>query len=441
MNHSIPQPDPLDALPSLVKRDKYVQYTSNPALVNKVIEILKLHRRGDIPKISKHTKFKINTLYEWTGRLKKDPNFSPLKQKYGENKRIFTIEEEDSISDYIITQIIMKGILFTDQDFEDIVMAAFLEKYRTEEDYNKIPHFVCSKGFIYSFKQHHGITSRKCHLKRRPDNKAYDKTFAYEMHQLFEEIDKHYICNIDETSLMICPSDLRVWHSKGEDHVVRYNKSSTKDRITVVAGITADGNKLPLQFITKGKTEVSIANHIGDVEGHMKACTDNGWTTEETFCQYLTGVRNYYGFDNTNTIHMILDVFKVHISERVKACAHNLNIKLYVIPAGMTDELQPLDRKIFGPLKAFVHSLFRKKVRESIDSEIKLKDACQNFIRAWERLSPDLIEDSFSHLMNLESWYIDGDGTKVILEHHHYHYCTMTRKEKRLFDQNNGYKQ
>ena len=173
------------------------------------------------------------------------------------------------------------------------------------------------------------------------------------------------------------PADLRVWHTQGDDHVVRYNKTNTKERLTVVAGITAGGNKLPLQFITKGKSELSIDNHIGDVPGHMKSCTENGWTTEDTFCQYLTGIRGYYGFDNNNTVHMILDVFKVHISEKVKECAKNLNIKLYVIPAGMTDELQPLDKKIFGPLKSFIHSLYRKQIRESNDTDIKLRDACK----------------------------------------------------------------
>ena len=131
----MPQPDPLDTLPELVKRGKYQKYSSNPALVEKVIGILKLHRRGDIPKISSHTKFKISTLYEWANRLKDNPDYTPLKQKYGENKRIFTIDEEDHISDYIISQIIMKGVIFTDQDFEELIMSAFLEKYRDIEDY------------------------------------------------------------------------------------------------------------------------------------------------------------------------------------------------------------------------------------------------------------------------------------------------------------------
>ena len=38
----------------------------------------------------------------------------------------------------------MAGILFTDEDFEDLIMAAFLEKYGNAND---IPHLSASKGF------------------------------------------------------------------------------------------------------------------------------------------------------------------------------------------------------------------------------------------------------------------------------------------------------
>ena len=41
---------------------------------------------------------------------------------------------------------------------------------------------------------------------------------------------------------------------KGQDHVVRYVNANDKETITVVAGIAADGTKLPLQFIAKGET-------------------------------------------------------------------------------------------------------------------------------------------------------------------------------------------
>ena len=414
--------------------------TQDPEIVKRVVDILKLHRRGDIPNISKHTKFKVKTLYEWSDRLKKDPNYSPLSQQYGKHRRIFTDEEEDNITDYIITQILLKGILFTDQDFEDLIMCAFIEKFKDEEDYKKIPQFVCSKGFIYNFKKKHRLSSKRCHAKRRPDNKQYDKEFCYEMHKLFEEIPLYYICNVDETALTTIPSFLQSWHMVGHDHVVRYIQANEKERITVVVGITADGNKLPLQFITKGKTEVAIDNHIGDVPGHMRACNENGWSTEDTFCSYLTGVREFYGFEDPNTIHMILDVFRVHISDKVKNTAKELNIQLHVIPAGMTDELQPLDVKIFGPLKAFIRHLFQKRLRDTIDGVIKQSDVCKDFIRAWERMHPDQIEGSFEHLKTLETWYTDNDGNRVILAHHHREYCCMNLIERRQYDVEHGYK-
>ena len=86
----------------------------------------------------------------------------------------------------------------------------------------------------------------------------------------------------------------------------------------------------------------------------------------------------------------------------MKKLAEELNIKLYLIPAGMTDELQPLDKKIFGPMKMFARQLFRQRYDQ--DKRRGKKEACEDMVRAWERLSPDTIQESFEHLQNLNTW-------------------------------------
>ena len=90
-------------LPRVVKRHPYIDYRKYPKVVEKVLPLLKNYKRGDIQSISSHTGFKIRTLYDWADAIKKDPSFSPLNPKYGHHKRIFTDEEEDAITDYIIT--------------------------------------------------------------------------------------------------------------------------------------------------------------------------------------------------------------------------------------------------------------------------------------------------------------------------------------------------
>ena len=319
-------------------------------LVHNVIELLKNPKRGDIQKISAHTHFKIRTLYNWANALKQDPNFDPLKTKCGQHHRIFTDKEEDAITDFIIENIIKAGILFTDEDFEDLIMTAYLEKYKDVED---IPKFNASKGFIYDFKKHHGITSRRCHTKRRPDNKRYDQMFIDAMTDLFNNVNLKYIVNIDETAWETVPTGLRAWHLVGEDHVVRYVNANDKEKITVVAAIAADGTKLPLQFIAKGNSPQVIDTQIGDVAYHLKTYSSNGWTTSETFKEFLLSVRTFYGFDDKNTIHILLDVFRAHLTDDVKELADQLNIKMYLNPGGFTNSLQPLDKKELWTIENF----------------------------------------------------------------------------------------
>ena len=265
---------------------------------------------------------------------------------------------------------ISQGCLFTDDDFKELIMDAFFEKYN---DPNIIPpSFNVSNGFISNFKNRHRFVSRKCHCKRRPNgNKEQIENFLNKMMELFqkipckteeEESQRLYHFNADETAWEITPEDIRVWHPVGVDHVVRYANTSDKERISVVAAISANGAKLPLQFIAKGNSEACIRNQIGDVSPHYATFSKNGWTTEETFKAFLTGVRDFYGFEDESRIHLILDVYRAHFTESVREHVENLNIELIPIPAGMTDEMQPLDLRIFGPLKLYAARLFRLRL-------------------------------------------------------------------------------
>ena len=61
MNQSIPVQDIdelINNLPQMVKSHPYIKYSKYPEVVKKVIDILKHHRKGDIPKVG-------CTLYNW----------------------------------------------------------------------------------------------------------------------------------------------------------------------------------------------------------------------------------------------------------------------------------------------------------------------------------------------------------------------------------------
>ena len=80
-----------------------------------------------------------------------------------------------------------------------------------------------------------------------------------------------------------------------------------------------------------------------------------------------------------------------HRTEIVKELAKNLDVLLHFIPPGATDELQPLDRRVFGVLKATARRLFRERPTESRNK----RQACADLRLAWECLGVDTLEEAW----------------------------------------------
>lgn len=53
-----------------------------------------------------------------------DPSFNPLNKQTNTDRRVFTNEEEEEITNYILENIIKEGILFTNYDFKLLIMDA-----------------------------------------------------------------------------------------------------------------------------------------------------------------------------------------------------------------------------------------------------------------------------------------------------------------------------
>ena len=153
-----------------------------------------------------------------------------------------------------------------------------------------------------------------------------------------------------------------------------------------------------MMLIAAGKTQHVEESQLGDVFPHWTAHSESGWTTEDTFIQYLNHVSEYF---NNEPVHMILDVYAAHRTDTVKQIAEALNIKLYFIPPGCTDLVQPLDVKVFGALKGTVKFYFRLRYQGVACQKVTSKDAVANLIRAWENLSHSLTEAAW-HVYNEE---------------------------------------
>lgn len=365
--------------------------------IEQIQNLLKNPKYGDCAYIAYCHKFPSSTVRTWKANIQNDPIYE-INQGYKSKRRsIFTKDEEASLADYIRVNILDNGQLFTDHDFRVLCNQAFFEKY---QDANKIPKFNCSNGFIYAFKKRNQFSSRRGHTKRKPAaNQEEINQWKQKIGKLLKTVDKDHIVNVDETSWFFYPRGLLTWAQKGAKNVSFQIDGNDKDNLTVLCAITAAGTKLPMMIIAAGKTARVEESQLGDIFPHWPTHSESGWTTEDVFIQYLQNISNHF---NGEEVHLLLDVYKAHRTDNVKAIAKALNIHLYYIPPGCTDLVQPLDVKVFGALKAKARALFRKRYEAAQSPHVTSKDAVQNLIRAWEGISNEVTE---------EAWYVYDEIT------------------------------
>jgi hypothetical protein len=152
-----------------------------------------------------------------------------------------------------------------------------------------------------------------------------------------------------------------------------------KDCVTVLASVTAAGDKLPLAFLAAGKSSRVDKSQIGVVEGHWRDHSESSWQRSETFQTYLSNLRAVMG---EGSIHLMLDSYSAHRTSAVKESADRLGITLRYIPPGLTDEFRSLDRVVFNVLKARAKRLFHERFRINTFGRRTKQEAVQDMVTA-----------------------------------------------------------
>lgn len=338
-----------------------------------------------------------STLYDWKAQYDKDHQWRPYRTKRSQSKRIFTDEEELALADHIAEAYIARGIYFTDEDFQRLAAEAWRKKGGTG-----MPNF--SRGFITKFKKRNGFTSRRAHAKRRSNASQFAiKQWRRKLKNMLRLKPNDRIVNIDETSWHAMPNNMRTWALKGATSVQIRTNTDEKLAMTVICGITAARTKLPMLIIAKGATD-TVCRNLGDISPHRSAHSESGWVTEDVFAEYLMWLREYYADDDR--IYLIMDGYSVHRTQKIKELASNLNIELLFVPPGATDELQPLDRCVFGAMKGIARRKWRRMYDLGEKDKMGKEEMGQILVASWEAVSPMLIEQAW----NIHNPEDDEDG-------------------------------
>src|SRR5258705_9168362 len=145
--------------------------------------------------------------------------------------------------------------------------------------------------WLRSFMERHKLSSKKpSQLEKARKTATSDPFIIYGFYNLVEKcmnelkiLHKHaYILNLDETGMSIDPVNTKVVAPKGEK-ASRVTGTPGRESITVLACISADGNKLPPLIIFSGKNLQSTWKGQNAYPGTTYAVSDKGWMVTEIF--------------------------------------------------------------------------------------------------------------------------------------------------------------
>ncbi|CAI7808923.1 unnamed protein product [Closterium sp. NIES-53] len=133
-----------------------------------------------------------------------------------------------------------------------------------------------------------------------------------------------------------------------------------KERVTVMLACTANGKKLKPWVFFNRKT-IPKGNFPSDV---VVAAHPNSWMDADGVLEWLDGTVNPYVNPmlgvRSRKVMLVLDSYRGHLTDAVKAKFGELNIVPAIIPAGCNSEIQPLDVAVNRSFKAAVRQLYQE---------------------------------------------------------------------------------
>jgi hypothetical protein len=283
-----------------------------------------------------------------------------------------------------------------------------LEFSDDEDADDRPPAFVAGRHWRRDFMRRHGLSLRKPHPKRRPKTEPEEApAFQARLARIRRRYPPELTFNMDETSWKQIVNGAHTIADKGAEKVNCIFQGDPKTCLTAIASIDAGGGKLPLWILARGKTvrcEARYRNHDavqaaiarGDlVLGHQQ----NGWSNATVMAKYLQWLRA-----RCNSLHgkrgrrprrilLLWDIFASHRCQETKDLASLLSIRLEFIPAGMTGECQPLDRRIFGNLKSRARRRYDEMCAQGEDPT--MEDSVAMLVDAWKSIGQFEVLDSW----------------------------------------------
>jgi hypothetical protein len=190
--------------------------------------------------------------------------------------------------------------------------------------------------------------------------------------------DPKRIFNVNETRLLQHTNPKKVIAPKGEKTIQQSMKGEPKAGTTVTICGNAAGELAPTLFTLPGKNQPRGIQAGQLPESAHIAMSKKGWTTTDTFLQYLDILNSWLQDRNTEKpVVLFADLHSSRLSVSVMQYARDHGIILTGLPPNLTYVMQPLDVSVMRPIKVaymYLYTSWSKcnQGKLQIDEHIKM---------------------------------------------------------------------
>ncbi|RHY58785.1 hypothetical protein DYB30_004537 [Aphanomyces astaci] len=181
--------------------------------------------------------------------------------------------------------------------------------------------------------------------------------------------------------------------------IVKGKTTKHSERLTAVMTIRADGVKLPILFIVKGKPGDTIDTSELPTypPGHVYAVQESARMDDRVWDIYLDELLTAHVEDSSV---LLVDNLACHVSDKsYYKVAETMFSVLEPLPPNSTSRCQPLDVGVMGPLKAMLKTAWLLEDDERngdiLTAQEKRLATVKRTIKVWDRISTDTIVKAF----------------------------------------------
>jgi hypothetical protein len=220
--------------------------------------------------------------------------------------------------------------------------------------------------------------------------------------------------NTDQVPTFMDMSSGKTYHRKGEKSVEIKKTAGEKARLTVMLSIACDDSEaylLPPYVIFKSKLKNSIENKYPahGIIRHNSA----GWIQEDLMKDWIDRIIGNLKLSSDYKVVLVMDHCKVHTKDAVINHLKSKNIEHFLVPAGCTGLLQPLDVCLNKPFKDEMRNQFsewfksygsipKNQSKSGYFLPPKFPEIYEWILTSWNKMSKELVLKSFQYCGTFE---------------------------------------